>query len=383
MAQSAMADPAVRASTLIDYDVENSAGEGLGEIEDLMIGRNSGDVKYAVLGFGGFLDLGEKFFAIPLSAISLNPQDNNAIFDVPEETLENAPGIDTDNWPDTADPQWDMDTRNFWRDNVASPTGDIDAADRADQEITTDMGGDELVNEAGLRASELIGYNVFNNAGEELGEIDDLMVGFDSEQINYVILETGGFLDLGEQLFVIPVQAISVDPGQEQVLLDVNEEIFDNAPGFQAAEWPDFTQPDWDIDYWSYWNDSQLIPQDSMITPNQRESAIRASDLMGFNVVNAQDEDLGEIEDLVIGFDSHQIRYGVLSFGGFLGLGEEWVAVPLHMMTLTPAEEEVILDVTPETIEAAPRFTDDEWPDLNTPDWDLDYQQYWGPEVVR
>jgi sporulation protein YlmC with PRC-barrel domain len=182
---------------------------------------------------------------------------------------------------------------------------------------------------------------------------------------------------------VIPVQAISVDPGQEQVLLDVNEEIYDNAPGYQAAEWPDFTQPDWDVDFWSYWNDSQLIPQDSMITPNQRESAIRASDLMGFNVVNAQDEDLGEIEDLVIGFDSHQIRYGVLSFGGFLGLGEEWVAVPLHMMTLTPAEEEVILDVTPETIEAAPRFTDDEWPDLNTPDWDLDYQQYWGPEVVR
>jgi sporulation protein YlmC with PRC-barrel domain len=106
---------AVRVSELIGTNVVNSQGEDLGEIEDLVIGLDSQRVNYAVLSFGGFLDIGDKLFAIPVTALRYDQDQGVVVFDVDEETLANAPGFDENSWPDTADPQWDLDTRDFWQ----------------------------------------------------------------------------------------------------------------------------------------------------------------------------------------------------------------------------------------------------------------------------
>jgi len=94
------------ASTLSGDRVRNSAGEDLGKIEDLMIDVQSGRIAYAVLSFGGFLGIGDKLFAVPWSALTVNEQEKLFILDVDRQTLENAPGFDKDNWPDMADPSW-------------------------------------------------------------------------------------------------------------------------------------------------------------------------------------------------------------------------------------------------------------------------------------
>jgi hypothetical protein len=99
-------EPAIKATEFLDFQVVNARLETLGEIEDLMIGLDSGRVNYAVLSFGGFLDIGDKFFAVPLSAFALNPQRAALMFDVDRETLENAPGFELDDWPDTTNPRW-------------------------------------------------------------------------------------------------------------------------------------------------------------------------------------------------------------------------------------------------------------------------------------
>jgi sporulation protein YlmC with PRC-barrel domain len=86
---------------MIGDDVKNPAGEDLGKIEEIMIDVNSGRVAYAVLSFGGFLGIGDKLFAVPWGAITLDTVDEVFVLDVDEETLENAPGFDKDNWPKT------------------------------------------------------------------------------------------------------------------------------------------------------------------------------------------------------------------------------------------------------------------------------------------
>jgi len=95
------------ASTLKGDRVKNSAGEDLGKVEEIMLDVPSGRVAYAVLSFGGFLGMGDKLFAIPWKALTLNEADKNFVLDVDKATLENAPGFDKDNWPDMADPQWE------------------------------------------------------------------------------------------------------------------------------------------------------------------------------------------------------------------------------------------------------------------------------------
>lgn len=83
--------------------VTNQKGENLGEIKDLMIDTETGTVNYAVLSFGGFLGLGDKYFAIPFEAFSVNTTTEKFILNVSKDRLENAPGFDKNDWPKSSD----------------------------------------------------------------------------------------------------------------------------------------------------------------------------------------------------------------------------------------------------------------------------------------
>ena len=91
------------ADSLEGTKVVNKAGDSLGKIEDLMIDISGGRVRYAVLSFGGFLGFGDKYFAIPWSALDVDTDHEQIVFDVTKERLEKAEGFDKDNWPDFAD----------------------------------------------------------------------------------------------------------------------------------------------------------------------------------------------------------------------------------------------------------------------------------------
>jgi hypothetical protein len=71
-----------------------------------MIDLSSGRVAYAVLSFGGFLSMGNKLFAVPWNAFTIDTGQEEFLLNTPKEKLENAPGFDKDNWPDTADRTW-------------------------------------------------------------------------------------------------------------------------------------------------------------------------------------------------------------------------------------------------------------------------------------
>jgi hypothetical protein len=95
--------------------VINMAGEHLGKIEDLMIDLENGRVAYAVLSFGGFLGLGNKFFAVPWEALSVRPHEHSFVLNVSKEILEKAEGFDKDDWPVTCE-QLATSTREWLAD---------------------------------------------------------------------------------------------------------------------------------------------------------------------------------------------------------------------------------------------------------------------------
>lgn len=102
------------ASSLIGDSVRNPQGEDLGKIEEFMIDLETGCVAYAVLSFGGFLGLGDKLFAIPIQALTLNEDEKCFILDVPKEKLKNASGFDKNNWPDMADQTWSATIHEYY-----------------------------------------------------------------------------------------------------------------------------------------------------------------------------------------------------------------------------------------------------------------------------
>lgn len=101
-------------NTLVGDRVRNAEGEDLGTIEELMIDLHSGRIVYVVLSFGGILGIGDKLFAIPWSALSLDPDDNQIVLNVKRASLENAPGLDKEQWPSMADRDWGVEIYNHY-----------------------------------------------------------------------------------------------------------------------------------------------------------------------------------------------------------------------------------------------------------------------------
>lgn len=92
------------ANDLSGFEVQNLQGKNIGKIQDLMIDVQTGRVLYAVLSFGGFMGIGDDYFAIPLEALILSDAKEDLVkIDIDKEILKDAPGFDKDNWPTHAD----------------------------------------------------------------------------------------------------------------------------------------------------------------------------------------------------------------------------------------------------------------------------------------
>jgi sporulation protein YlmC with PRC-barrel domain len=95
---------ASKAGSLIGMDVRNPQGEKLGDIKDLVVDLPSGKISYAVLGVGGFLGIGERDIAVPPSAFTVAPDENNLVLNADKTKIQNAPALTRNNWPDVKSP---------------------------------------------------------------------------------------------------------------------------------------------------------------------------------------------------------------------------------------------------------------------------------------
>jgi sporulation protein YlmC with PRC-barrel domain len=102
------------ADTLIGDSVVNGDDDSLGDIKEIMLDMNTGQVAYAVLAFGGFLGMGEKLFAVPWQALHLDTVNHRFVLDVDKERLKHAPGFNKDAWPDMADVAWANQVHTFY-----------------------------------------------------------------------------------------------------------------------------------------------------------------------------------------------------------------------------------------------------------------------------
>jgi len=102
------------ASTITGDDVYNMQDEELGTIQDVMLDITEGSIRYAVLSSGGFLGMGDRLFAVPWRALTLDRENHRFLLDVDVERLKKAPGFDKDEWPNMADPTWNSTVDSYY-----------------------------------------------------------------------------------------------------------------------------------------------------------------------------------------------------------------------------------------------------------------------------
>lgn len=243
---------------------------------------------------------------------------------------------------------------------------------------------------------------IVNAAGDELGKIEDLVIDLQSGRVAYVALSFGGFLGLGDKLFAIPWQALSLRSYEHAFLLDIPRDVLEKAEGFDKDHWPvtreELSRTYTYYGYRPYWTATERIGHGEMepertvsmdrTTGRENPDFLSADSIKGDKVVNPAGEDLGKIEDLMIDLEDGRVAYAVLSFGGFLGIGNKLFAIPWQSLSFRLHEHAFTLDIPRDILKKAEGFDKDHWPDTNR-EWLANmyrfygYQPYWRTEMVE
>jgi sporulation protein YlmC with PRC-barrel domain len=105
---------------------------------------------------------------------------------------------------------------------------------------------------------------------------------------------------------------------------------------------------------------------------------VPASKIIGETVINYQGENVGKIQELVIDARKNRVAYAVLSFGGFLGMGNKLFAMPWEAFEFSVTENKLILNVDKEKLKTAPGFEkEDKWPDFSDMLWGESIYNYY------
>ena len=105
---------------------------------------------------------------------------------------------------------------------------------------------------------------------------------------------------------------------------------------------------------------------------------IAAARVQGTAVTNPAHENLGSIRDVVLDKYDGAVRYAVLEFGGFLGLGTKLFALPWELLHYEESEDAYVLNIPKDVLEAAPGFNSDDWPDMGAVEFDTSLRRHYG-----
>jgi sporulation protein YlmC with PRC-barrel domain len=223
-----------RASKIIDQAVKNAQGEELGEVDDLIMSRN-GKVKKVVLSVGGFLGIGDRLVAAPFKSLQIRENDD-IIYNVTKQQLENHPifnyrmeGI-YGYYYEPFYPLPAYGTRREYRYPPPPPYGEPYAPFPPRGKYRGEFGPWEWEYfPERIRMSAILNRAVLNNKGEEVGEVDDLIMNREGK-VEEIILSVGGFLGIDEKLVAMPFKPLKItDMG---IVYNVSREEVKHLPGF-------------------------------------------------------------------------------------------------------------------------------------------------------
>lgn len=221
-----------------------------------------------------------------------------------------------------------------------------------------------------MRASNLLDQQVKNSLGENLGQIQDLVIDVAAQRVHYAVLSFGGVLGIGDRLFAYPISAFKPSSERDELVLNVDKEKLSEAPGFERNNWPDWNDARYRREIERYFKTGAVDA-----TPTG-ERMVRASEVIGWNVEDGAGRDVGEIEDLVVNIGSGRVAYAVLDFDA-AGPQDRLLPLPLSALAFPPdRKRDLVLKVKKEELDMTRSFDENNWPDLNSPNYRRNMELY-------
>ena len=235
-----------------------------------------------------------------------------------------------------------------------------------------------------IEAGDLLGLEVRDAENGRLATVQDVVIDLKNGRILHVVL------DRGEDLTVVPPRALRYDRTGRILHWDLKPTQLMGAPKFGQRKEVVLPTVEQTTEIYSYYgaepyfvtttstietgtasnsvhdHDKPAQRGDVAVTRVRMGEIALASKLIDLPVKNARDEKIGEIDDLVLDLSASRVVAILIKSGGVLGMGRELRAVP--PVIVTASKDRVLLDVSEETLNAAPRYKASEAPDYREPE---------------
>lgn len=371
----------LRASDIIGLDLENAHGDNVGEIDDLIVLRKD-DQLMAVISVGGFLGIGDRLTLVPYEDLRLGKDAGNVYWDVTKKALEGMSEFKYDGEELSGN-----EAMTLRRQARADSMTDADAVkERAGYDKAVEYSKyrkDDSVYK--LRVSEILGEEIENAGGDDIGEVDDVVIPATGKALQ-AIVSVGGFLGIGDRLVMVPYDELRIGAEGDELYLNVSKEDLAKRPAFGYNEGErmgnvmlnerkryvaevrdDLKSQDTKMAAAAIAAESEA-EEEAEETKGYKNSVgyadirkmespyhLRMSDIIGEDVENAQGDEIGEIDDLVLSRKDDSLLV-VISVGGFLGIGDKLVSVPYKDLRMSPDGDDVYLNSTKDMLESQPEF---------------------------
>lgn len=252
--QTSKLQGSAKASDVLGMTVKNKQDETLGKVKEFAVDLETGRIIYAVLSTGGYLGIGDTLMAVPPGALHHDVANKVIHLDANKDTLKDAPVFEMAKWTEHSTSKQLSKVYNHYGEaaafNFVLPTealADDSSKPQAIPVKTLVVGGNTLIPESGLallqKASKVMGAPVKNLQEEKVGKVEDLLLDISSGRILALIVSSGGFLGMDDELSAIPPAAFRLTAGMESLQLDASKEVLSKAPHFKAGKWPNFNHP--------------------------------------------------------------------------------------------------------------------------------------------
>jgi hypothetical protein len=226
---------------LIGYQLDSAAGN-IGEIRDFIIHPDWWSTRYMIVS----LDDGARSILLTPGGIeAINRQEEQAMLNFSPEMLANSP---TYNPSEPVSRSLETQVHDYfkwpyyWEDEKTIPTtgpGDLTGVPLAEMEIDTEQQQEQMAEESsdtnagsGLRRfQEVVGFSLQTRDGNELGQLDDLIVNDENWAIMYAIVDLGGLLP-GKKVLVSPSLITYFDWERQEFEIDLTQETVQQSPEF-------------------------------------------------------------------------------------------------------------------------------------------------------
>ncbi|MEW5895808.1 MAG: PRC-barrel domain-containing protein [Candidatus Omnitrophota bacterium] len=183
-----------------------------------------------------------------------------------------------------------------------------------------------------MRASDILGETLYTQDNQEIGEIQKIFIDRQQGDISSISVDVSDFMQTDKNLCKIPWDRVSMDRGNLVVNMDARRVermcplrtrkgrgLFDQGQYQEEYDQRRYQMnPRYEDEMGIEFEEDQQMQQ----RPQSPVDDVSASRLLGEQIYNTQDEEVGEIEEVLIDRRTGEVTGVVVGTGGFLGIGE-------------------------------------------------------------